>query len=108
MPRIGELNRRIALQTVSYTPAGGVDLTPVYATVANLWAQAVTLKGAARIDGVNAGEGPTHRFVIRRRTDVSAKNFILYASRRFKVLGVENVDEQNRWQDLLCEEMRDA
>ena len=77
MPAIGQLNQRVTLQSYAQAPAGGAGgsgITPVIADLADVWAQITTIKGAERISTVNAGEGATHRFTIRYRTDVTAEH----------------------------------
>ena len=77
MPTIGEMRHRITLETRTQDPIGGAGGTLFdnnFVTLATVWAQILTIKGTPRIDGVHVENQPTHRFVIRRRTDVKADN----------------------------------
>lgn len=109
MPTIGEMRRRVTLESRTQAPlggAGGTLLDNVFATIATVWAQVITTKGTPRIDGVHIEDQPTHRFVIRRRTDIESDNYVKWDGRRFRIRDVEDVDEEHRFLDLLCEELR--
>ncbi len=109
MPTLGHLRERLKLTTRVMTPvAGGTGYTPTYPDLATVWGQVRTVKGPQLLDAVNAGEGPTHRFVIRHRSDVGAQHFVEWDSRRFKIRNVEDEDGRGRWLHLLAEDLEAA
>lgn len=111
MTNAGELRESLTIQTRTQTPTSGAlgsGLTEVYSTLATVWGKVVTIKGSTRIDQVNAGAGPTHRFIVRKRHDIDGSKFILFDQRRFRILDVEDPDERGRFYDLLAEELGDV
>ncbi len=111
MTNAGELRESLTIQTRTQTPTSGAlgsGLTEVYSTLATVWGKVVTIKGSTRIDQVNAGSGPTHRFIVRKRHDIDGSKFIVFDQRRFRILDVEDPDERGRFYDLLAEELGDV
>ena len=110
MPTASDLRDRITIQSITQTPDGGTNLTPAYPAVASdIAAQVITQSGVKKLNGQSIEEGGgTHLFTIRHRTDVLSKHFVSYDGRRFRILGMSNVDERKVWLELTCEEVQDG
>lgn len=101
---IGQMNKRITIQTVTTTQDS-------YGSQSESWADTVTVWGAIwPLSGkeiVNAGQVEADfnvRIRIRYRSSVTVKNRIKYGSRYFNIKEVINLNEKNQWLELMCEE----
>jgi len=98
----GDLKYRIAIQSKVLTPTNGasVDFTTTLATVATVWAKIDIDKGHAFFDAMTREQQDrtaTHTFTIRYRTDVSVENYILYGSKYYEILSVQELDAENQF-----------
>lgn len=108
MNHYGELREPVHIVREGRTPTGTRDAQATRELVARAWAKVLTVKGSERIGAVNAGEGPTHRLVIRYQSGIEAGMFVVLGDRAYKILDVENEDERNVWLDLLVRDDRSA
>lgn len=99
----GDLKHKITIQT---RQLGGVSVgtyTPqeTFTTLASPWAGIETPNGRSRFLGTNINEKTTHVFIVRYQSTIAElevhNNFILYDSRRFKILSVTNTNEDNNF-----------
>lgn len=63
-----------------------------------------TERGKVLFDGVSTDQKITHKICIEFVTGVTAETWILFSSRRFDILDVENVGEQDICLVLRCNE----
>ena len=107
---IGSLRNRISIQTYADTPTGGSSghgITPAWTTVATVWAAIEAHKGLVYYDGMQIGEGITHKISIRMPSvAVTTENWVLFGTRRFRIRFIRNIQERNRWLILECQEDR--
>ena len=98
MARIGTMRHRVTIQTREDVEYGDYSQDSTRATVATVWAQVTNVTGTAQVDSRNAGEGVTHKFIIRFRSDVSNQNELLYDGKRYSIatIQVQN-DERDRF-----------
>lgn len=94
----------MTLQVLSETTDdyGGQNAT--WSTVSKLWGGIEPRRGAERYFAHQVDERTTHKVTIRYRSDVTAKNRLLFGARVFNVRGVLNMDERKRFMVLGCEE----
>ena len=101
MPRIGKMRKRITFQDRVDAEYGtySADITRSnIASVPTVWAQVTNVTGTAQVDSRNAGEGISHRFIVRYREDVSKKNEILYNGKRYQIATIQvQGDERERF-----------
>jgi len=68
---------------------------------ASAWAGVETPNGKSKFLGVNTNEDTTHVFVVRYQSALSdievQNNFVLFNSRRFRILSVVNMNEYNEF-----------
>ena len=103
----GALRHRIAIEADSVTSDGGGGLDKPWATpttVAKVWAAIQPLRGAERLKAQQLEESITHKITIRYRTGISPSQRVNFKGRIFNIRSVINVEERNRWLELLCEE----
>lgn len=106
---LGKLNQRVTL--LRYTEVeqvGGSATYPTYTTVASVWALIKPMKGLVRFDTKQIGEEITHRIIIRYYPNTSTLWWIRYKDRLFRIRSVSNLDEANRYLELMCREASDV
>jgi SPP1 family predicted phage head-tail adaptor len=92
------MRKRIQIQTRTDAEYGDYSGDITRATVATVWAQVINVTGTAQVDSRNAGEGITHQFRIRYRTDVTKKNEIVYDGKRYEIITIQvGKDERDRF-----------
>lgn len=114
IPRIeicaADLNKKIAIQRRVLEPPLPGDVQPIltFIDIANPWAAIETPTGASKFLGVNINDGTTHIFIVRYRALISAlevgNNFVLFNDRRFRILNVTNMNEDNIFLAIECTE----
>ena len=65
LPKIGELNRRVKLVSVSHEPDDSSGLREKRVLLAEVWAKCEIVGGASYWSSVNVEETQTHRFYVR-------------------------------------------
>jgi len=105
MPGAGSLRHRVELQEKTDAASGSFAVTESFATFAEVWAGIETVDALEVVDGVQTSDGPTHRFTIRHRSDVTIEKWLLFEKRRFAIRGVEDSGERHRFLELLAEDI---
>ena len=104
MPPIGQLRRRVQLQSPTDSPDSYGQPTRSWVTYATVWAQVVPLAADEVSIANQQGLTITHRVTIRHRTDVSAEHRVLLGSRELNIKGLRNLDERGIVLELDAEE----
>lgn len=100
----GHLRHGIRVQSVSSTTDTGGGRVPVWIDYALTHASITPVSGREQISGGKVQASMTHRITLRWIPGVTAKMRVLFGTRVFNVRAVRNLDERNRWLELLCEE----
>lgn len=74
MTKIGDLNRRLAMQAPSESDDGAGGVTRGYTAVTTLWAQVTPQSARADVDADTLGAALRFRIVIRNRADVTTRH----------------------------------
>jgi SPP1 family predicted phage head-tail adaptor len=89
MPAVasGQLRHKVALQaeTITQDPTTG-DMTKVWTTFANVWAQIAPLSGREFIAASASQSEVQGKIVIRYRDDVSSANRVVYRDQYYRIL----------------------
>jgi len=107
-PSIGQLNRRITIRRKGLpasTPGASFgEPAHKYQYVLTCWAKVVTRLGVSEYGQVEiGGRRVTHKFIIRYTdTAFDVRDVVELGESRFSILGVENLDEQDRWLIINC------
>lgn len=107
MAGIGKLRHRVVIQAENATPDGAGGFSDPWASptvVATVWASVVPLSGSEQFRGMQLEDKITHKITMRYRAGVTAKNRIVFGTRPFNIRVVRNIDERDRWLELMCEE----
>lgn len=103
----GTLRHRIMIEAESQTSDGGGGMSNPWAapiTVAKVWAAIQPLRGTERLRAQQLEESITHRITLRYRADIRPSHRVNFKGRIFNIRSVTNVEERNRWLELMCEE----
>lgn len=102
--RIGDLNKRVALQSPTLTADGMGGNTVAWGTEAQVWAAIWPTSAREQIEGGQQTMTVSHRMRIRYRSDVASDWRVKYGDRYFSIVSIINPNEKNAMLDLLCRE----
>lgn len=104
----GDLNRKITIETREITSPTSVDYTQTFTTKSNVWSAIKTKSPGVEIfDGVNVKGTATHFFYIRYISNVTFEDMVEHNNKYYRILQVENLNEDNLFQVLICCERGD-
>ncbi len=101
---IGRLNNRVQIQSYTETQDDTSFTNRIWTTVYTVWADITPVKGNVMFDSKQVGANVTHKIIIRYQDYITTENWVYFDSRRFRIRFVRNLDERNRFIELLCEE----
>jgi SPP1 family predicted phage head-tail adaptor len=99
----GDLKHLIEIKTRDIQPPdSGVDFDYQEVTFAKPWAKIETVNGLEDFDNINTGQNITHRFYIRFLDGLTEQEWIIYNGRRYDILNVVNINEENTFMKIEC------
>lgn len=101
----GTLRHLLTLEQRTQAADGSVGITTGYTAVARVWAKVEATKGAIYVAGMQIGEGPTHRIVIRYR-ERTTFDHASEGARRWRVRDVRDPDGKRKWLEIMAEELK--
>lgn len=104
MPPIGQLARRVQLQSPTDSTDSYGQPTRTWATYATVWAQILPASADESQIANQQGVTITHKVAIRYRADVTVEDRILYKSRFLNIKGLRNQEEKGVLLELDAEE----
>lgn len=110
---IGDLRNVIKIHVRTITPPveNSSSFTETYDDGVDRWASVVTSSnvGAGRkeFDGVDAGERPTHLFVIRYLAGITKENVIRWNGEAYKILLTVDPEERHEYWELYAQILGD-
>lgn len=111
LPKIGELNRRVKLVSVSHEPDDSSGLREKRVLLAEVWAKCEIVGGASYWSSVNVEETQTHRFYVRyvnnltRPIDLRRLTQVECEGAIYSVRRVTDVNGLHQFTLMECEEM---
>lgn len=100
----GRLRHRVTVEQRVQAADGGVGLTTTYSVVAETWADIQAVKGAVYAAGLQVGEGPTHRIVMRWR-DPTTFDHLSLGAQRWRVRDARDPDGRRVMLEIMAEEL---
>ena len=79
-----------------------VDFNENFIDTETVWAGCKTTRGQEVFGDINTAREITHIFTIRYLDYLTQEYYILYDNKRYDILDVENIDEENRFMRLRC------
>ncbi len=104
---IGDLKKKVKVQVRSIVAGDGVDYSQNIVDLKEVWAAIQTSRGSEIFDGTNIIGVATHFFYIRKINNVTFENFVEYNSKKYRILDVQNLDEDDLFLVLRCTERGD-
>ena len=96
-----DLDKRITLQYPFNTGTSNSDIntTREFKDIGNFWATIKTTPGGQFFDDVNIQEGITTDFFIKFTSsiDLGKQIWVKFDNRRFKIINIENINEDSRF-----------
>ncbi len=107
--RIGSLNRRFRLEGRALTDAGGGGFTREWDELSTIWGSFNPISARERWNAHKLEPNVTHRIITRYRPDIRVNEDQHLAldtipQRQFNIRGVVNIEEQDKFLELLVEE----
>jgi SPP1 family predicted phage head-tail adaptor len=103
---IGELNRRVHLQSATSVPDGSGGFIAQWQTVATVWARIEPLRGVERYQAAALETVVSWHITIRHRTDIKPSWRIVHGSTVYRIISIVNPDERNRFLQLEVETLQ--
>jgi hypothetical protein len=104
MPELGDMKHRI--QIYDRTIVAPIDDTGNYSLdftkKITVWASIKSVIGIVIFDSVNMDKTVSHLMTIRYLPFITQEHWVLYDSRYYDIIKIENLNEQNRFQILHC------
>ncbi len=100
----GTLRHSIRVQSLVETVDAGGGRTRAWVDYFLTHAAITPMSGRELRAGGQMQAPMTHRLTLRWAPGLTAKMRVLFGTRVFNVRAVRNLDERNRWVELLCEE----
>jgi SPP1 family predicted phage head-tail adaptor len=105
---IGELDRRVVIQTVSYTVDDETNARiPTYSTYATVWAKRLRQKSEEDYEAKQLPAVKTQRYFIRYATGINERMLLVDGAETFKIRGIEQGPERKSYL-ILTVEKRDG
>lgn len=103
---VGDLNKRVRVQVRSLISKGYEDTKygEDFKTIKSLWAALETTRGYQSFSDVGIENNITHKFYIRYSMEytVTSEDWIEYKCDKYKIVDVENLDENDEYLLLFC------
>lgn len=107
-----DFNKIISIQTRNIIAPTNfdddVDYSEEFIAFHTFWAMVETVTGESIFDGSNIKRVITHRFYIRYIPGITFENWLDYSGKRYMIVDVENINEQNDYILLRCNTRGDA
>lgn len=104
---IGGLRHRLTIEEEVRVADGGGGFTLTWQAVAveaEVWGAILPLSGREVLRAQQLATPVSHCVSIRYRADVTASMRLTLGARVFNIRAVVNVEERDRWLELMCEE----
>ena len=102
----GMLNKKIKISKHPLVPdgAGGFQESDSLDTVAVVWANINPLRGREYVQAQQDRAEITHKVTLRYRKDIDRACILDYENRKFEIMHIINIQEKNRYLELMCKE----
>jgi SPP1 family predicted phage head-tail adaptor len=104
--RIGALRKQLTLQRESLAPDGAGGSMAVWTTLATVWGEIVPVTGMPSVIVSGFDRRITHTITVRWSGDMTMITGmrLLDGNRIFTIRAVTNVDNRDRWLEIMAEE----
>lgn len=102
--RIGELKKRIEIQTPTKVSDGMGGFVLSFSTMATIWGSLWPISASEQIQSMQPGMIVTHRIRIRYRSVLRPDWRLKYGNRYFNIVSILNPNTANKMLEILCKE----
>ncbi len=101
---IGSMKHKIKINVRTLTPPSddSVDFDEVLSSEKEVWSAVETSRGIEVFDGTNLIGVATHLFYIRALAGQTAESWVEFKGSYYRILDVQNFQEDDRFQVLRC------
>lgn len=100
----GKLRNKISLEREVVTPDGFGGSSHVWVEIKTFRAYIKPVSGSERLHSQRLEASMSHKVFIRYNNDIMPTDRINYNGRFFQIRAVINIEERNKWLELVCEE----
>ena len=101
----GDLKHYITIQQKTLVPDGLGGFTETWTTFQSVYAAIWPMRASERVNMMQVEMNVTHRIRIRYLQKINSDMRISYGNRIFKIEGIANRDERNKYLEILCSEV---
>lgn len=104
---IGNLRHRITFQEESLITDAGGGQALSWANISTdptVWAEIRPLRGSEALRAEQLEDKVTHKITVRARTDITAAMRITFGSRAFNIRSIRNLEERDKFTEIMVEE----
>ena len=103
--KVGDLNKRITVQTATRTADGLGGFTEVWANTFKAWAAIWPVSAVEQVRNQSISTEISHRIRMRYRSGVTTAQRIKFGSRYFNIAAVINPNEKDEMLDIIAKEL---
>ena len=104
----GKLWHEIAIQSRGDTRDSYGASIPAWSAYASTYAELKNLSGSELEQAQQINSRINTKFIVRWDTGIRATMRIVYKSRNYNIVYVNNIDERDKTMELLCERLEDV
>ena len=101
-----EAKHRVVIQTKSSVSDGEGGFTETYTGTATTWAAISPIRANQQMEYRSIGVDATHLIKLRGNVSINEADRVVFGSRVFEVLTVENIQERGILKVITCKERR--
>ncbi len=102
--RIGDLKKRIDLESPVRTSDGMGGFSIVYKNEATIWAAIWPISASEQVQAMQTVMTISHRIRVRYVADIKASWRIKFGDRYFNIVSIINPNEKGQLLDIMCKE----
>lgn len=89
------MNKRVAIQAVTFTEDGQGGFTEEWATVLTVWASIETLKAYEKFQAMQMQSPVTHKLTMRYNSTITSAHRLIYDIYIYEIKEIININEDN-------------
>ena len=100
----GMLRHKVVIEREVITQDSVGGYSSAWATHKTVYAAIKPTGGSERLHAMRLESNISHKVYLRYTADITPKDRIIYNGREMQIRAVINVEERNKWLELLCSE----
>ncbi len=104
--KIGPKRHSVGLYSASTSTDSFGEPIETYASYDTVWASIKPLSGKEYIHAQQQQAEVSHKVTIRYHASVTEKHRVYFGSRVLEIVFINDIDERNHFQEMLCKEIK--